>query len=128
MQDKSNYPLLRLRSGIVPIVNISSWLGYILFLLGVVLRAMGMVWLGVILFSAGVVFAVLTLPVELDASKRALAMLRTNGLVTAQETGGVRAVLSAASFTKVAAQAQTVSQLLYFVFVAVGMGGSRRRR
>jgi Zn-dependent membrane protease YugP len=128
MQDKSNYPLLRLRSGIVPIVNISSWLGYILFLLGVVLRAMGMVWLGVILFSAGVVFAVLTLPVELDASKRALAMLRTNGLVTAQETGGVRAVLSAASFTYVAALAQTVSQLLYFVFVAVGMGGSRRRR
>jgi len=128
LQDKTNYPLLRLRSGIVPIVNVSSWVGYVLFLLGVVLRAMGLVWLGVILFSAGAVFALLTLPVELDASKRALGMLQANGLVTAQETGGVKAVLSAASFTYVAALAQTVSQLLYFIFVAVGMGGSRRRR
>ena len=128
MQDKTHYPLLRLRSGIVPLVNISSWMGYILFTLGAVLNASGLLWLGVILFSAGAVFALLTLPVELDASKRALKMLKANNLVTSQELSGVKAVLSAASLTYVAALAQTLSQLLYFVFVALGMGGSSRRR
>jgi len=128
MQDKTNYPLLRLRSGIVPLVNFSSWAGYIVFILGVIVRASGLLWLGIILFSAGAVFALLTLPVELDASRRALKMLKDNSLVTSEELGGVKKVLSAAALTYVAAFAQTLSQLAYFIFVALGMGGSSRRR
>jgi Zn-dependent membrane protease YugP len=110
----------------VPLVNIGSWVGYILFFIGLVMNASGLTWLGILLFSGGLVFALLTLPVERDASRRAVQMLQDNNLVAPEEMKGVRAVLSAASLTYVAAVVQIFSQLLYFVVLA--MGGSRRRR
>ena len=125
LQDQTNYAFLRLRTGLVPVVNLGSYLGFILFFIGILLQFSGLIWLGIIFFSASVVFAFLTLPVEWDASRRALQMLRGGGLVDSRELKGAQAVLSAASLTYVAALAQAISSLLYYIFIARGM---RRRR
>lgn len=125
LQDQTNYALLRLRTGLVPVVNLGSYLGFILFFIGILLQFSGLIWLGIIFFSGSVVFAFLTLPVEWDASRRALQMLRAGGLVDSRELKGAQAVLSAASLTYVAALAQALSSLLYYIFIALGM---RRRR
>ncbi len=125
LQDQANYAFLRLRTGLVPVVNLGSYLGFILFFIGILLQFSGLIWLGIIFFSGSVVFAFLTLPVEWDASRRALQMLRTGGLVDSRELKGAQVVLSAASLTYVAALAQALSSLLYYIFIALGM---RRRR
>lgn len=125
LQDQTNYAFLRLRTGLVPVVNLGSYLGFILFFIGILLQFSGLIWLGIIFFSGSVVFAFLTLPVEWDASRRALQMLRAGGLVDSRELKGAQAVLSAASLTYVAALAQALSSLLYYIFIALGM---RRRR
>jgi Zn-dependent membrane protease YugP len=105
-QDAENYLPLKLRVGLVPLVNLGSWLGPTLFLVGWLLNAFDLAALGLILFSLGAVFALVTLPVELNASKRALKMLQETGLVSSEELGGVKSVLSAAALTYVAALAQ----------------------
>jgi len=127
LQDSQAYFPLRLRSGLVPVVNIGSWLGPILFFLGwFLLPTTSMAWIGVMLFSLSTVFALVTLPVELDASRRARQLLTTSGLVmSAEEKQGVSRVLNAAAWTYVAAVAQAVATLLYYVFV---LTGTRRRR
>ncbi len=124
VQHQTDYAPLRVRSGLVPLVNLGTWMGMIFFFIGLVIQLSGLVWLGVILFSGGVVFSLVTVPVERDASRRALQMLKAEGLVGTTDIQGVQAVLSAASLTYVAALAQALSQLLYFVFLATGM--SRR--
>lgn len=124
LQDQTNYFPLRVRSGLVPLVNLGSWLGMILFFAGILLQFSNLVWVGIIFFSGSVVFALVTLPVERDASRRALQILKAEGLVGTTDIQGVQSVLSAASLTYVAALAQAVSQLLYFVLLATGM--SRR--
>jgi Zn-dependent membrane protease YugP len=124
LQDQTNYAPLRVRSGLVPMVNVGTWLGMIFFFVGLLLQFSGLVWVGIIFFSGSVVFAFVTLPVERDASHRALQILKADGLVGTTDIQGVQAVLSAASLTYVAALAQALSQLLYFVFLATGM--SRR--
>ena len=128
MQDKTGYPLLKLRAGIVPLVQIGSSLGYIALLGGLMLGITGLAWLGVLLFSGGALFALVTLPVELDASNRAMKMLQASRLVSGEETAQVKSVLGAAALTYIAALAQAFSQLLYFVFMALGMGRTTRRR
>ncbi|MGQ9494206.1 MAG: zinc metallopeptidase [Anaerolineae bacterium] len=126
VQDHSNYGPLKLRSGIVPMVSLSAYLGPILFIIGLMMQSMGLAWLGVILFSTSAVFALLTLPVERNASQRALRMLRGNGLVVSgQEEAAARQVLDAAALTYVAALVQVISTLLYYVFLLTGF--SRRR-
>jgi Zn-dependent membrane protease YugP len=125
VQDAQAYGPLRLRSGLVPMVTLGSWLGPILFILGIVIGLTQVAWLGVIFFSGGVIFSLITLPVERDASKRALKMLRSYGLVGSQDLEGARQVLSAAALTYVAAVAQAISTLLYYVFL---LGGVRRRK
>jgi len=127
-QDQSGYSMLQLRSSLVPVVQFGSSLGYVLFFLGIVVGITGMVWVGVALFSAGAIFALVTLPVERDASARALRMLRETNLVGEDEIGAAKEMLSAASLTYVAALAQALSQLLYFVFLAMGISRSDRRR
>ncbi len=121
LQDAMGYAPLKLRGALVVPVNLGSSLGPILFLLGLFAQSPNLVWLGIILFSGAVLFTIITLPVELDASRRALAMLSTTGLVTVQEMDGAKAVLSAAAWTYVAAALQAVSSLLYYVFYALGM-------
>jgi len=124
LQDQTDYFPLRVRSGLVPMVNLGSWLGMILFFVGILLQFSNLAWVGIIFFSGSVVFALVTLPVERDASRRALQILKAEGLVGTTDIQGVQSVLSAASLTYVAALAQAVSQLLYFVLLATGM--SRR--
>lgn len=128
VQDHTNYGPLKLRSGIVPMVQVSAAIGPILFFLGFLLQSTGLASLGLVLFSLSAVFALLTLPVERNASSRALQMLRRDGLVVSREEEvGARRVLDAAALTYVAALVQVVGTLLYYVFLLSGMGGRRRR-
>lgn len=125
-QDASSFALLKLRSGLVPMVNFTSWLGPILFMAGIFLGIYDLAWVGVICFAGAAVFSLVTLPVELDASRRGLAMLKRNGLLqTKEEKQGARRVLTAAAMTYVAALAQAISTLLYYGSI---LGGGRRRR
>lgn len=126
-QDQEDYLPMKLRSAMVPAVNIGTTVGWIFILLGLLLEIGNLAWLGVFAFSAGAVFSLATLPVELNASKRAQKLLQDAGLVTSeQEKRGVRQVLTAAALTYVAALATSVLQLLYFASLAGGIG--RRRR
>jgi Zn-dependent membrane protease YugP len=127
LQDRDDYLPLRFRSALVPAVNLGSSLGWILILVGLMLRSLQLASLGLVAFAVGTVFALATLPVELNASARARVLLRDTGLVQQeQEIGGVSAVLSAAAFTYVAALAAAVLQLLYFGGLVGGLGGRRR--
>ena len=123
VQHSEGYGPLKLRSAIVPAVQIGTWLGPILFIVGFLLQAYNLAIIGVIVFAAGAVFSLVTLPVEFNASSRAMAMLTNTGLVTQQEYKGAKSVLSAAALTYVAAAAQSISTLLYYVFM---LGGLRR--
>jgi len=126
MQDAEDYLPLRLRSALVPMVNIGSNLGWILILAGLFLRWTNLAWLGVLFFAGGAIFALATLPVEFNASARAKAMLTTSGIIrTEEEARGVNTVLNAAALTYVAALITAVLQLLYYVFLVGGIG--RRR-
>jgi Zn-dependent membrane protease YugP len=122
LQDAEGYMPLRLRSAMVPAVSVSSWVGPILFLLGWFLQSTGLAWAGVLLFAAGAVFALVTLPVEFNASQRGLQLLESYQLVDGREMVGARKVLNAAALTYIAALAQTLSTLLYYVFMLTGFG------
>lgn len=128
MQDQDSYFPLRLRAALVPAVNIGSTLGWILIILGLVLRFANLAWVGVAVFSLGALFALATLPVELNASARAKRLLVETGLIVGEdEQRGVNNVLNAAALTYVAALVTAVMQLLYFTTLVMGMGGGRRR-
>lgn len=127
MQDQEGYLPLRFRSALVPAVNIGSYLGWILIIIGLLLRQINLAWLGVLVFSAGAVFALATVPVELNASARAKKLLVDTGLIIGEdESRGVSNVLNAAALTYIAALVTAVMQLLYFVSLVLGMGGRRR--
>jgi Zn-dependent membrane protease YugP len=123
MQDQEGYFLLRLRAALVPAVNIGSYLGWILIVLGLMLQMANLAWLGVLVFSGGALFALATLPVELDASARARRLLADTGIVAGEdEARGVNSVLTAAALTYVASLFSAVMQLLYFTGLAGGIG------
>ncbi len=126
VQDAQGYTPMRLRAWLVAPANIGPWIGYIFFLIGIVINISGFVWIGIAFFSAGLLFSLATLPVEFNASSRALAMLRSSALVGPGEVNAAQAVLSAAALTYVAAAAQALSTLLYYVFIAMNLGGRRR--
>jgi Zn-dependent membrane protease YugP len=132
-QDAEGYFPLRFRAALVPMVNVGSYLGWILIMVGLVLNYIGMAfgtnlaWLGVAVFAGGAVFALATLPVELNASARARRLLSETGIISGpDEVGGVNTVLNAAALTYVAALITAVLQLLYYVSLVGGFG--RRRR
>jgi Zn-dependent membrane protease YugP len=126
-QQAEGYAPLRIRSMLVPAVNIGSYLGWILIFGGLLLGILQIAWLGVAFFSLGAVFALATLPVEFNASRRARVMLADNGmLVNEEDARGVNEVLNAAAMTYVAGLATAVLQLLYYVML-LGGGGRRRR-
>ena len=127
MQDSEDYFPLRLRSALVPAVNIGSNLGWILIIIGLLLHFTTLAWLGVIAFSAGAVFALFTLPVEFNASSRAKHLLVESGIIMGEdEQRGVNNVLNAAALTYVAGLVTAVLQLLYYVMLVSGLGGRRR--
>jgi Zn-dependent membrane protease YugP len=127
MQDSEGYLPLRFRAALVPAVNIGSWLGWILIIIGLLLQYAQLAWVGVLVFSGGALFALATLPVELNASARAKRLLAETGIVSGQdEISGVNSVLNAAALTYVAGLATALLQLLYFVSLVSGLGGRRR--
>ena len=126
MQDKEGYTPMRFRAALVPASKLSSWLGWILIIVGLLLQITQLAWLGVLVFSGGALFALATLPVELNASSRARALLTSSGMIyNEDERRGVNAVLNAAAFTYIAALAAAILQLLYWVSI---VSGGRRRR
>jgi Zn-dependent membrane protease YugP len=132
-QDAQGYFPLRFRSALVPMVNIGSYLGWILIIIGLFMSYAGMAlgvnlaWLGVAIFAGGAVFALATLPVELNASARARVLLSETGIISGpDEQRGVSNVLNAAALTYVAALVTAMLQLLYYVMLVSGLG--RRRR
>uniref|UniRef100_Q3AS40 Zinc metallopeptidase n=1 Tax=Chlorobium chlorochromatii (strain CaD3) TaxID=340177 RepID=Q3AS40_CHLCH len=118
LQDKTGYAPLQLRSIMVPAVTVGGNVGPILFMIGMFMAgSLGttLAWAGVLLFAATSLFALVTLPVEFDASRRAKELLVSQGIVSSAEMKGVNAVLDAAALTYVAAATQSIMQLLYFV-------------
>jgi Zn-dependent membrane protease YugP len=117
LQDSQGYAPLKLRGAIVPAVQVSSWVGPILFFVGLLFNFMQLAWIGVIFFGAGVVFALITLPVEFNASRRALGLLQTYQLADGAELKGAKAVLDAAALTYVAALIQSLATMLYYLSI-----------
>jgi uncharacterized protein len=124
IQDAQGYSPMRLRSALVPAANLGSNFGFILIFVGIIMQSIGIAWLGVGAFALGTLFALLTLPVELNASSRAMQMLTTTGLVDRTEYGQARSVLTAAAFTYIAGLAVSVMNLLYYVMLVSGIGRS----
>ncbi len=124
IQHAEGYGPLKIRSLMIPSVQLGSWLGPIVFMIGFFLNSQNLALIGLILFAATAVFAVVTIPVEVDASRRAKAMLSTSGIIYAGEMQGVNSVLDAAALTYVAGAVQALSTLLYYVMLF--MGGRRR--
>jgi Zn-dependent membrane protease YugP len=124
VQQHVGYAPLVARSGLVPLVNIGSSLGWIAILAGLFLQFTGLAWIGVILFASATLFALVTLPVEYNASARARQLLEGAGLVSPAEVGDVRTMLNAAAYTYVAGFAASFLQLLYYIMLVSGM--SRR--
>jgi len=123
LQDGVGYAPLKFRTAMVPTVQIGSWLGPIIFMVGLFITSSfgtQLAWFGLLLFSLTALFAVITLPVELDASRRAKAWLTTSGVIYSQEINGVNSVLDAAALTYVAAAIQAISTVLYYAFLLLG--------
>jgi Zn-dependent membrane protease YugP len=120
LQHQDNYAPMQIRSAVVPTVQIGSWLGPIIFILGFFMNFGEMMWIGLILFSATAVFALVTLPVEFNATRRAKAWLADSGVIYQNEMPGINSVLDAAALTYVAAAAQAISTVLYYLFLIMG--------
>jgi len=114
IQDARGYWPMRVRQTVVPVASIGSSLAFPLIFLGFILGSLGLVNVGLALFTAIVLFQLITLPVEFDASRRALVALGDGGLLTSEELGGAKQVLGAAAWTYVAAFVASVAQLVYF--------------
>jgi Zn-dependent membrane protease YugP len=134
MQDEEDYGPMRVRSALVTPVNVGTRLGSVLFMVGFLMSLLAtglseigryISWAGVFGFCLAALFALVTLPVELDASRRGIKLLGESGLVAQENMGTARAVLRAAAWTYVAALAVAVAQVLYYVYL---LGGRRRKR
>ncbi len=125
IQDNVGYAPLRIRSNLVPVANIGSRLSWPLILIGLLISGLGspLVEIGIVMFSLAVLFQLVTLPVELDASARAVRLLDAEGILAGDEVSGTRKVLQAAALTYVAAAASSILQLLRLVIL---FGGRRR--
>ena len=123
LQHRDGYAPLMLRTAAVPVVNIGSNLSWPLFLVGLIVSWEPLLYAGIALFALAVLFAIITLPVEFNASKRALAALEANGyLQPGEEMRGAKKVLSAAAMTYVASAFMAIMQLLRLLAIA----GARR--
>ena len=119
MQDASDYSPLRIRAALVPAANLGSSLAWPLILIGLLLGGGGstLAGIGILLFSLAVLFQLVTLPVEYNASHRAVTLLASTGILSGQEVGQTRSVLSAAALTYVAAAAASILQLLRLLMI-----------
>lgn len=125
IQHAKEYAPLNLRSAMVPVVNVCSTLTWPAIFLGIILSwNQALITLGILFFSAAVLFSLITLPVEFDASHRALKILGGTGMLTQNEVGKARKVLTAAALTYVASAAAMILQLLRLILL---FGGDRDR-
>ena len=117
IQDKENYTFLRLRASLVPFVNFSSYAGYLAITIGCITGMIGIVKIGILLECVILLFQVVTLPVEIDASKRALKEVEKYKYLNSSEFQSGKTVLIAAALTYVASVASTLIQILRLVFM-----------
>lgn len=117
IQHQKGYGPLKFRSAFFPVVALSSKAAFPLLFLGMVIRSAGLMDVGIVLFAAGVLFHLVTLPVEFDASARAIVQINENGLLMDNEVAGAKKMLNAAAMTYVAAAAMSALQLLRFIIL-----------
>ncbi|GIW35011.1 zinc metallopeptidase [Meiothermus sp.] len=117
IQDAKSYAWLRVRHSILPVANIGSMFGPWIFIAGMFMGATGLMSIGIWLFAAAALFQLVTLPVEFDASNRALNILKKMNFLDNSEMGGARAVLTAAAMTYVAALANSLATILHYVAI-----------
>lgn len=118
IQHKKHYAPLEIRSSIVPVVNFSSSASWIIFMIGIFIKSSGLIQLGILLFSAVVIFQLVTLPVEFNASNRALKILENRNILYGDEIRGAKAVLSAAAMTYVAAALTSILELVRLIAIS----------
>lgn len=123
LQDAQGYAFLNFRTMMVPTVQIGSWLGPIIFMIGLFMSSSigtNLAWIGLAIFAGTAVFALITLPVEFDATRRAKAWLSDSGVIYGEERNGINAVLDAAALTYIAAAIQAISTIMYYAFLLLG--------
>lgn len=118
MQHKEEYKPIKFRNAIVPAVNFGSGFSWVLFILGLIMGIRGLVFIGIALFSLVVVFQIVTLPVEFNASTRALRVLESRNILQGEELKGAEKVLDAAAMTYVAATIMAISQLIRLILIS----------
>ena len=123
VQHAENYMPIKIREMVIPVTNIGSWLYLPILLIGVFLSSQGLINLGIILFSTMAIFQLATLPVEFNASERAINTLSQSGILYGDEISGAKKVLRAAALTYVAALVSSLAQLLRLILL---FGGRRR--
>lgn len=117
IQDKDGYFFMRLRSFIYPIVRIGTMFSYLVIFIGAIAEAMNVIYLGIALVALGLIYQLVTLPVEFDASKRALIELKNLGLVTDDELDGAKKMLISAALTYVAGVLSSALELLRLILI-----------
>jgi len=126
LQHARGYLPLQFRTALVPVTSIGSNLAWPIMIIGLLFNVTGLLYAGIVLFSAVVLFQLVTLPVEIDASRRAIALVRSEGIAsTDAPVAGARSVLNAAAMTYVAAAASAILTLVYFLMRAGLLGGRR---
>jgi hypothetical protein len=120
IQHHESYGPLELRHRIVPVTNFASGASFPVLLLGFFLNSLDLIMVGILLFSAVVVFHLVTLPVELNASRRAVAQLSSSGIISGSEVPMVKKVLGAAALTYLAATLSSIATLLYYLMIFAG--------
>ncbi len=117
IQDEEDYSFMRLRASLVPVVNLSSRAGYIAILLGCVLSLIGLVWIGIMCEVVILLFQLVTLPVEIDASRRALNKIKEYDILDKRELSGGKTMLTAAALTYVASVASTIIEIFRLILI-----------
>lgn len=124
IQDAQRYTFLRFRHALVPVANIGSNFSWVLVLIGILFQMSGLLLVGIVFMAVAVLFQVITLPVEFNASNRAMDQVVSLGLIRNEEERNARKVLNAAALTYVAAAAVAVLELLRLVLIFTGMNRS----
>ena len=120
IQDKEGYTFLRFRNKIVPLVNFSSKIGYVAIMAGIILSLVNLMWIGIAFEIIILLFQLVTLPVEFDASKRALIKIQEYGIVDSEEHSGAKKMLTSAALTYVAGVLSTLMEILRLVLMITG--------
>ena len=120
IQDKEGYTFLRFRNKIVPLVNFSSKIGYVAIMAGIILSMVNLIWIGIAFEIIILLFQLVTLPVEFDASKRALVKIKEYGIVDTSEHSGAKKMLTSAALTYVAGVLSTLMEILRLVLMFTG--------